>query len=210
MRTFFTTAAIIAASCLILGAPASAGASVSAQAQNHLWREIATERDRERIRDWRSTWVEAVREARPNHEADILRERALLDPDAALPGPNLPPGDYLCRTIKIGGQSEALPDWVAYPAFRCRVVAEDETLSFVRLDGSQRPVGRFYPDSPRRMIFLGTLQLGDERRVRRYGSDPDRDLAGLLERVGEQRWRLVFPAPAFESMLDVIELVPAS
>src|SRR5690606_20523521 len=42
-----------------------------------------------------------------------------------------------------------------------------------------------------------------------YGSDRMRDMAGLVERVGDNRWRLVLPAPAYESLLDVIELVPA-
>jgi hypothetical protein len=60
------------------------------------------------------------------------------------------------------------------------------------------------------MIFLGTLQLGDEQGTLRYGHDRDRDMAGILERIGEGRWRLVLPSPAFESMLDVVELTPAS
>jgi len=90
-----------------------------------------------------------------------------------------------------------------------RIAARDGVLTFTRLGGSQRPVGRIYPDNVRRMIFLGTLQLGDERQVLPYGSDADRDMAGILERVGERRWRLVFPRPTFESIIDVVELVPA-
>jgi hypothetical protein len=65
-----------------------------------------------------------------------------------------------------------------------------------------------YPDSTRRMIFLGTLQLGDERRSLRYGVDSERDMAGLVERIGDRRWRVVFPRPTFESIVDVLELVP--
>ena len=30
------------------------------------------------------------------------------------------------------------------------------------------------------------------------------------ERVGERRWRLVFPYPHFESMVDVLELIPVA
>jgi hypothetical protein len=82
-------------------------------------------------------------------------------------------------------------------------------LHFTKASGSQRPIGHIYRDGPRRMIFLGSLQLGDERQVLPYGSDPRRDMAGIVERVGEQRWRLVFPRPAFESIIDVIELTPA-
>jgi hypothetical protein len=58
------------------------------------------------------------------------------------------------------------------------------------------------------MVFLGTLQLGDEQAVLRYGHDRERAVAGWLERIGDRRWRLVFPYPAFESVVDVLELVP--
>ena len=57
-------------------------------------------------------------------------------------------------------------------------------------------------------MFLGTLALGDERSPIAYRRDPQRDLAGLVERIGERRWRIAFPYPAFESMLDVVEVVP--
>jgi hypothetical protein len=43
-----------------------------------------------------------------------------------------------------------------------------------------------------------------------YGADPERDLAGYVERIGPNRWRLILPYPRFESMIDVLELVPAS
>ena len=59
------------------------------------------------------------------------------------------------------------------------------------------------------MIFLGTLQLGDEALAYRYSRDRERDMIGQFERVGDNRWRLVLPFPHFESQLDVIELVPA-
>ncbi len=174
------------------------------------WRDVATERDRERLRGWRRTWIEALREARRAGYAESIREEgALVAPDAALPNPAPYPGDYRCRTVKIGGQGELL-DWVSYPAFRCRVTRErGGGYALHKLTGSQRPIGRLYPDTPRRMVFLGTLQLGDERGVWRYGDDADRDLAGHFERIGERRWRLVFPRPVFESIVDVLELVPA-
>ena len=175
------------------------------------WRSVATAHDRERLQAWRTAWTQALSGARgAGHAATIAAERALLDPDAALPGVDLAPGDYRCRVIKLGAKSEGMLDYVAYPAFRCRVGAgEGGVLDFTKLTGSQRPVGRIFPDTARRMIFLGTLQLGDEQGSLRYGHDPERDMVGLVERVGERRWRLVFPYPAFESLVDVIELVPA-
>jgi len=174
-----------------------------------IWRAIATDYDRERARKWRTAWVRALAKARAGgHGDEIAREGVLLEPDAALRGVAPPPGDYRCRVFKVGGQSEGLLDYVAYPQFDCRISAGAGPMDFVKLTGSQRPVGRLFADSERRMVFLGTLQLGDERGTLRYGHDRQRDMIGLLERIGERRWRLAFPYPAFESTLDVIELVP--
>jgi hypothetical protein len=56
---------------------------------------------------------------------------------------------------------------------------------------------------------LGTLMLGQEERAFDYGTDPERDIVGIIERIGPNRWRMVMPRPAFESIVDVMELVPA-
>lgn len=174
------------------------------------WREIATPEDRARIRNWRSAFTEALAAAREaGHGAEIRREGALLMPDAALPSPALPEGEYRCRVIKVGGKSEAMLDYIAYPGFRCRVEQDGTVAHFEKLTGSQRPVGAILDGNAERQIFLGTLVLGDERRALAYGVDAERNLAGAVERVGEARWRLVLPFPRFESILDVIELVPA-
>lgn len=172
------------------------------------WREVATENDRRRLRSWRDAWVAALPLAkRGGGAAVIAAEGPLFNPDRNLRDPAPPAGDYRCRTFKLGGQGRAGLDYVAYPWFRCRVGADG---AFSKLDGSQRPVGVIYPHSSGRAVFLGTLNLGDERRVLRYGRDRNRDMAAFVERVEERRWRMVFPYPRFESLLDVIELVPAS
>jgi hypothetical protein len=173
------------------------------------WRQVATEQDRLRIRDWRRTWVEGLRAAKSEHAGAVAGEGALLDPDAALLNPVPVAGNYRCRTIKLGAAGSGALNWAAHPEYRCRITDDGGVLSFAKVGGLQRPVGRIYPDGARRMIFLGSLQLGDERQLLPYGSDQVRDMAGILERVGDNRWRLVFPRPAFESVIDVIELVPA-
>jgi hypothetical protein len=61
-----------------------------------------------------------------------------------------------------------------------------------------------------RQVFLGSLVLGDETRAMQYGNDPERDLAGFVERIGDRRWRLLLPRPRFESLIDVVEIVPAA
>jgi hypothetical protein len=170
------------------------------------WRTLATRVDRRRLSNWRKAWVKALGQARARHRSEIAAEGRLLDPDAALSDPAPPPGDYRCRTIKLGGQV----GYVVYPPFRCRIErGGGDTLAFAKVAGPQRPEGRIFPESSRRMIFLGTLQLGDEAGTLRYGHDKDRDLAALVERFGERRWRMVFPNPHFESTIDVVELVPA-
>jgi hypothetical protein len=60
-----------------------------------------------------------------------------------------------------------------------------------------------------RQLFLGSLVLGDESRALQYGEDQSRNIAGFVERIGPQRWRLLMPRPHFESQMDVMELVPA-
>ncbi len=196
---------------LLLALPALAGAApeIVAAGPNDGWRSVATEDDRRRLRNWRDAWTDALARARAGADAgEVARGGALLEPDAALAAAAPPPGDYDCRTIKLGAARPGLLDYVAYPAFRCRIRLEGGRLRFTKLTGSQRPVGTLFPDNSRRLVFLGTLMLGDETRALRYGRDRERDLIGLLERVGPRRWRIAFPYPHFESLLDVIELTP--
>jgi len=112
--------------------------------------------------------------------------------------------------IKLGAQSEGLLDFVSYPAFTCEVRAERNLQRLSKLSGSQRYVGLVFPSDAMRQVFLGTLVLGDERRAMQYGQDETRDVAGFIERIGPNRWRLIMPKPHFESQLDVMELVPSS
>jgi hypothetical protein len=202
---------ILLLACLGLAScTANTGGPAAAAPQAEAWRSVATASDRKRLREWRTAWVRGLAKARAaGHQAEIAAEGILLQPDAALPAAALPAGNYRCRTIKIGAQSAGLLDYVTYPAFDCRVSTDENGTTFVKLNGSQRPVGRLFPESDRRIIFLGTLQLGDEKGVLSYSHDRERDMAGMVERVGERRWRLVFPYPHFESVIDVLELVPS-
>ena len=188
------------------GATRQAPAAAAAAAD---WRAVATEDDRGRLRRWRTAWMEALAKARAaGHGAAIAQEGVLLQPDAALPWRAPPAGNYSCRVTKIGAKSQGLLDYVAYPAFNCRIRPENGVLSFAKLTGSQRPIGLIFPDTGTRSVFLGTLQLGDEMTALQYGHDRERDMAGFVERVSERRWRIALPYPHFESTIDVIELIP--
>jgi hypothetical protein len=173
------------------------------------WRRVATEEDKGRLRDWRTTFTNALDAARKaGHGAEIDREGALLDPDAALGGTPLPNAMYRCRVIKLGAKAAGNLDFVAYPGFTCRVRPDHQLQRLGKLSGSQRYVGIIFPNDAVREVFLGTLVLGDERRALQYGQDDMRDIAGYVERIGPSRWRLIMPKPHFESQMDVMELVP--
>ena len=175
------------------------------------WRSVATTDDRERLRDWRDAFVSALKEARAaGHAQAIAAEGSLLEPDSALAGPAIPNGDYRCRTIKLGAQSPGLLDYVAYPAFTCRISQHGTRQMLTKQTGSQRQVGLIFPADALRQVFLGTLVLGDETRALQYGRDRERNVAGFIERIGPARWRLLMPRPHFESQMDVLELVPAA
>jgi hypothetical protein len=204
-----TAPAALAALALLAACTPQRTGPGAAVPQEAAWRSIATEHDRERIREWRTAWMKALKQARAaGHGAALTAEGALLMPDAALDSVMPLAGQYRCRTIKIGAKSPGLLEYVAYPAFSCRIGAGEGFRDFAKLTGSQRPVGRLFVENDRRMVFLGTLQLGDEQGTLRYGHDVERAMAGVFERVGERRWRLVFPHPHYESVVDVLELIP--
>jgi hypothetical protein len=173
------------------------------------YKQVISENDRVRLRDWRKGFEGALEAARQaGHGADIVREGALLDPDAALAGPAIPNGMYRCRLIKLGGQTGETRAYLATPVFTCRVRQERQLQRLAKLSGDQRYLGLIFPGDAIRNVFLGTLVLADERRALQYGQDEKRDVVGYVERIGPRRWRLVMPQPHFESRLDVMELVP--
>ena len=175
------------------------------------WRTVVTSADRVRLRRWRSAWMTALDQVRAaGHAGDVARDTALFDPDRALADPMPAAGDYRCRVFKLGSQGAGGLGYVAYPAFRCRIAADGAVLRFAKLTGSQRPVGQIFASEAARAVFLGTVVLGDESRTINSGRDTTRDMAGFVERIGARRWRLVLPYPAFESTLDIIELVPGA
>lgn len=201
-------AAMALAACASNGPPEITRSPTMPRA-TEAWREIATPADRDRLREWRNSFSKAVAAANAGgHAAEVGREGALLNPDAALARPAIPDGRYRCRVTKLGARSEGLLDYIAYPAFACAIGRDGSVQRLDKLSGSQRYVGVIFPHDAMRSVFLGTLVLGDENRAMRYGQDETRNVAGFVERIGERRWRLVMPRPHYESLTDVMELVP--
>jgi len=175
------------------------------------WTQIATAADESRISRIGLAWQSALSDARPRFAGEIRKEGALLDPRAALPRPAPTPGSYNCRLIKLGKATSKAVAFERFKPFFCYVQVEGDLLTIVKQTGTQRPAGRLWEDDrPERLIFLGSLALGDEQQPLAYGDDPKRDMAGVLERIAPFRWRLVIPWPQSTSKLDVFELTPVA
>ncbi len=173
------------------------------------WQKVATAEDQDRIARIASAWSQALQDARKGGFSSQLKaEGALLDPSAALPRAAPPPGSYNCRLVKLGsaGGSKA---FVAYKPFFCFVGVNGEQLSITKQTGSRRPGGYLFDTAKTgRLIFLGSEALGTEETPAAYGEDPARSMAGVFERHGDFRYRLVVPWPRKDSKLDVFELIP--
>jgi hypothetical protein len=177
--------------------------------KSEAWKGVATAADQDRISRLGLAWQEALAEARKSDPEEVSREGKLLLPRTALPKPAPTPGSYNCHLITLGKVTPKGKAFENFKPFFCYVQVEGDQLTIVKQTGSQRPAGRLWDDDdPNRMIFLGSLALGDEEQPLAYGDDPKRNMAGVFERIGAFRWRLVIPWPQGDSKLDVFELTP--
>lgn len=162
-----------------------------------------TRDDRARLDNFDAMRAKAIAEARA--EGSPVDVATL---DTVLAGDLLPlhaykfDGNWRCRTIKLGGMA---PKLVVYGWFRCRFHEDSAGLWLDKLTGSQRTRGLFYDDGETRMIYLGKSHYGYEKPGL-YGDDASRDQVAYAYRVGPKRARIEFPAPQYESLLDIIEL----
>jgi len=159
--------------------------------------------DKDRLARFDAIMAEALAEARAGGAAEDVR--LLEDTLAGAPLPMAegydPTGEWKCRTIKAGG---GLP-LVVYGWFKCRISDDGSGWMLQKLTGSQRTSGSFYTLSDTRLAYLGAGHYGDEK-PRRYGEDPRQDQVAIAERRAKDRIILLFPAPQFESKLDVLVL----
>ena len=206
--------AVLAAGCATKSKPppgVTPVVEVGTPLKADVWKSVATAADEDRIGRLGLAWQEALDEARRTNAADIRREGALLRPRAALARPAPTPGSYNCRLVKLGKATAKARPYESFRPFFCYVEVEGELLTIVKQTGSQRPAGRLWEDDDAtRLIFLGSLALGDEQQPVAYGDDPKRDMAGVFERIAPFKWRLVIPWPQSTSKLDVFELTPVA
>jgi hypothetical protein len=181
------------------------------QTKAAVWEGVATDADKQRIARLGLAWQEALQDALKTAGKEVDAEGALLRPRAGLARPAPTPGSYNCRLIKLGRVNAKGPAFERFKPFFCYVEVEGDLLTIVKQTGSQRPAGRLWEDDrPERLIFLGSLALGDEAQPLAYAEDPKRDMAGVFERIAPFKWRLVIPWPQSNSKLDVFELTPVN
>lgn len=164
--------------------------------------KLMTPADEARLDRYEETRKAALEEARSGDPADLKQLDALLARPLVTFSDRDLTGTWRCRTIKVGGDFGVL---VIYDWFTCKVTDDGSGWVLQKTSGSQRTKGSLYDDGEKRAIYLGSLHIeGDP--ILPYGSGPKNDQVGYAFRTGENAWRVEFPAPYFESHLDILEL----
>ena len=204
----YLVAAMAIGGCVPVKDKPHAVISVGEPLKAEVWQGIASAADKGRLANISGAWAAGLADARKAGFVSALREESeLVKSNAALARPAPTPGSYRCRLVKLGGK----PAFEKFKPFFCYVEVDGNLLTIVKQTGSQRPAGRLWEDDdPKRLIFLGSLALGDEEVPIAYGDNPKRDMAGILERTGPFRWRLVIPWPQDGSKLHAYELTPVA
>ena len=163
--------------------------------------KIITPADKVRLDKYGETRKAALAEAKAGDPAEVSQLDALLaKPLVAFSDKDLT-GNWQCRTIKVGGISPL----VIYGWFKCKVTDDGSGWRLEKISGSQRTTGRFFDDGEKRSIYLGSGYVNDNK-PKRYGSGPESDQVGYSFRNSANAWRIEFPAPYYESHLDIMEL----
>ena len=173
------------------------------------WQSVLRPEDTVRLERVAEAWERGLTEARrAGFGRRLAAEGDLLDPDAAQPRGELPPGSYRCRILRLGGSGRRA--FAAQGPHFCHVGVEGPLLSFTQQTGAPRPGGYLYDAGDDRLVFAGAAAGRREAVPPPYGVDPQRDVVGIIERVGSHRYRMIVPFPAGErSSLIVYELIPS-
>jgi hypothetical protein len=203
----FSVAAAALAACQPVRegpAPAASRPSVVLEAAEG-WRSIALPQHADISEDMPGLFRQAAGPARA-----AAADRELLNPDLRLARPDPAPGPYRCRIVRLG--TGVTPPRgrrvVARNAF-CFVNADDDRLSLT-VETPARPLGGYLwtTNQSDRLVFLGAEFAPQARSAPPYAEPGAASTAGLFERIGEFRYRLVVRGPA-PGTVDVYELIAA-
>jgi hypothetical protein len=162
--------------------------------------KLITPADQARLENYEATRNEALKETRDGAPADVAEIDSVLAAEPVSWTDFDMTGDWQCRTVKAGGPAKL----VVYGWFKCRVSDDGSGWMLEKMNGSQRTKGRFYTESDTRLIYLGSFHVVADA-AKPYGSGPESDQVGYAFRTGPAAWRIEFPAPHYESKLDILE-----
>ncbi len=165
--------------------------------------KLISSTDKARLAAFKITEVEALAEAKSGGSAADLNvlNKALSGNLLPIDGAFDATGKWRCRIIKVGG---TLPLTV-YGNFKCQITDDGSGWYLEKISGSQRVTGRFYTNSSTEMTFLGAGHVNNDP-PRKYGEVAEQDQVALATRRGKNKLVLEFPAPKFESKLDILVL----
>jgi hypothetical protein len=173
------------------------------------WRGTISTEDTARLEALPATWAKVRGLAERRSKTLWAGQAELLVADGALDHPALPPGSYNCRLVSLGQKTARGGVVRVFNPFFCYVRGEGaDALSFTKQTGTDLPGGWLHADGDRRYVFLGAKQRKPGDNSLGYGTEGDRDLAGVVERIAPFRWRLVVPWRGDKPGLDVYELTP--
>ncbi|HEX8308742.1 MAG TPA: DUF4893 domain-containing protein [Allosphingosinicella sp.] len=170
------------------------------------WRSVASERDSIALDGLPDRWRQALEAGRTAKlSRRIAAEGELLAPEARLAWAAPAPGSYRCRYVRPGGRK-----WVSSAPGFCYVGVEEGQLTLATELRGLRLGGYLWElKGGERLVFLGGTVPAGSRTPLAYGDSPERDAAGMVERIGEFRYRLTLPEPAPGAGLTVVEMVAA-
>ena len=105
MRTLIALAALSLVAC----------ATTQATPPTESWQEAATSNDRERLRDWRTAFTQALEQARKTNAADVEREGVLVLSRQAGVFDELGAWAIGVDPLDVPGQADALAEAIALP-----------------------------------------------------------------------------------------------
>lgn len=204
-RLVLALATLAAASCQTVPPPQAGAPRPSVVLEEaEPWRAIASARDVAALDGLATRWESALAAARSSGFARrVASEGALLQPGSGLARAVPAPGTYRCRSLRLG-----LRKWTESAQAYCYVGIGAEQLSLATELRGLRLGGYLWElERGGRLVFLGAAAGGKARPA--YGDDPAADWAGLVERIGDFRYRLVLPEREPGAGLTIVEMVAA-
>jgi hypothetical protein len=173
------------------------------------WRNVASADDAAALDRLPEAWTQVQAELRSSRLARRAEaEGSLLDPRVALPRAAPAPGPYMCRLIRLGAAALRARPWLEAGGFYCFVGVDGGRLSLTVEGGPERLGGYLWEEKDgARAVFLGSAARGRDR-LGAYGDSRATDAIGLIERLGDFRYRLTLPGRG-DNRLSVYELVAA-